>query len=167
MKGTGRRTAKGTPPRAARWRLAWALSAGAALLVVGACENAVSPTAPSAAASSAPAASPTAVAPSASVRGSVVDSSGRPLADVLVQWFTAGDAPSDIGAWQQTHTDAGGSYALHVSGDGLDALGGWFWIDVSKQGFREDSKNLKVPDLACTWDNKKCDLVANFKLTQQ
>jgi hypothetical protein len=97
------------------------------------------------------------------VRGLVVDSSGRPLANVLVQWLNIGEMTGDLAGPRGAYTDASGSYRLNVSG--VDrASNGWFVLGASSQGHKDDWRNLHIPDTACTWDDKKCDLVANFTL---
>jgi hypothetical protein len=161
------------PARAAPRRLAWTLPAGLGMLILAACGDTVVPTTPTRASPAPATPTPaTAFAPSVTVRGLVVDSSGKPLANVLVQWLNIGEGEGDLNSPRGVYTDASGSYRLVVSGlIGPGAVGGysegWFEAGASREGYRDDWKSLKIPDRACTSDNEKCDLVANFTLTAQ
>ncbi len=96
--------------------------------------------------------------PSVAVRGLVVDASGRPLPNAFVRAHNPPDA-SDDPPLASAKTDASGSFRLSV----LEPLfGGRFTLGASAQGYKAAWQDLRIPDSTCTWNNRKCDLVANF-----
>jgi hypothetical protein len=155
-------------------RLAWTLPFASAALVLAACGGGTSvPTAPADPVVSAKAAvtadAAAAVPVSMTVRGSVVDSSNRPLRGINIECL--GDAhcepphyePSADGHQHRVDkTDANGSYELVATSQSGGAAGA-FSMNANGQGYQVEWRQVSWPEPACTAD--RCAATVNFRLT--
>lgn len=154
------------------WRV---VPAGSAVLTLAACGGASSPTAPAqpvAATRAAEMQVEAAAAPvSVTVRGTVVDSAGRPLANINIE--CVGDAhctPAnyDVSAEGHEHragrTDANGSYEV-VATSASGGAGGAFLMNANGLGYQVGWRQVAWPRPACTSDQARCALSVNFALT--
>jgi hypothetical protein len=142
------------------------------MLMLVACDNASAPTAPAEAVVSTRAtAAVVAAAPvSVTVRGFVVDSSDRRLANINIECLgnvTCAGPHSQPSAEGHDHrvgaTNADGSYEVVATSRG-DA-GSGFMMNANRQGYQVEWRQVAWPDPACTSDQARCALTVNFKLT--
>jgi hypothetical protein len=108
---------------------------------------------------------------SALVSGVVVDSSNHPVAGAEVECVggnvSCTGSRTDVGAEDgpdfgvKTHADA--SYQLVASG----SPEGDFLVNASGRGYQVEWRQLSLPDAACTSDQARCAITANFTLTAQ
>ena len=108
---------------------------------------------------------------SITVRGSVVDSSNRPLANVTIE--CPGDVEcterfpevsADGHGHQVQRTDANGLYEIvATSRPGATASG--FLMNANGRGYEVQWRQVEWPGPACTWDQPRCALTVDFRLT--
>jgi hypothetical protein len=123
---------------------------------------------PTAAATDAAAAPPTSI----TVRGTVVDSSNRRLANATVE--CPGDDVSCAGPYSQvtaeghghqvTTTGADGSYEIVATSRSGGARGP-FLINANGRGYQVEWRQVEWPDPACTSDQARCAITVDFTLT--
>ncbi len=149
------------------------------MLIFAACGGTSTPTAPTEAAVAAKAAAPAAAAAtdapaapvSVTVRGSVVDSSGQPLANVniecpeeVVHCTQPEDQPSAQGHQHRIETtDAHGSYEL-VATDQSGGTASGFSMNANGPTYQVAWQQVRWPNRACTSDQPQCTISVNFKL---
>ncbi len=157
-------------------RLGPALPAGAAMLILVACGSTSTPTAPAEAVPAMKAAAPAAAATAAvtasvTVRGSVVDSSNRPLPNIIIECL--GDVACTRPEYQpsaQGHehrvetTDAKGSYEL-VATSQSGSTASAFSMNANGPTYLVAWRQVEWPDPACTSDQARCTVTVNFTLT--
>ena len=163
--------------RAMLRRLGRTLPAGSAILILAACGSASTPTGPAeGVAATKPAAAATdaaaAVPASITVRGTVVDSSNRRLANATVE--CPGDDVSCAGPLSQvtaeghghrvTTTGADGSYEIVATSRSGGATGR-FLMNANGRGYQVAWRQVEWPDPACTSDQARCAITVNFSLT--
>jgi hypothetical protein len=142
------------------------------MLMLAACDGTSTPTAPAEAAAApktvAEAAATTPV--SVAVRGSVVDSSNRPLANITIE--CPGDIQckgfySDLIAEGHDHqvgrTDANGLYALVATGR-WEGPGSGFLMNANGRGYEVQWRRIEWPDPACSSDQPGCAITVSFSL---
>jgi hypothetical protein len=144
-------------------RLERTLPVLSAALLLAACSSTPSPTT---ADSSVPAAASQTPAASALIRGWVLDSSNRPLANANVECASNaqcrrfGDVSAQDGPDDGVRTDAHGYYALVVT----PMAGSRFLLNASARGYGIVWHTIDVPDATCSWDQARCALTQNFTL---
>ncbi len=154
-------------------RLSLTLPAGAAALLLAACSSST----PMPSAADPPAASTTSVAstagstqqPTASalLRGLVVDSANRPVANANVECASNAqcrrfaDVSVQDGPDDGVKTNAEGRYEMIVS----PQADGAFLLDASAFGFGIVWRTVALPSPACSWDQARCALTVNFTLS--
>ena len=155
--------------RAMLRRLGPAVVAGSAMLVLTACGDTSIPSAPAQeaaikAAEAAAAATPVSV----TIRGSVVDSSNRQLANAAIECL--GDVQctqpfSDVSAEGHDHrvgtTDGNGQY--HIVATSRSG-GSGFLMNANARGFEVQWQEVTWPDVACSSEQPRCAITVNFKL---
>ena len=146
------------------------------MLMLAACGGTSTPTAPpeSVAAKATAPVPDAAAAPATSitVRGTVVDSSSRRLANATIE--CPGDEVSCTGPYSEvsaeghghhaTKTDANGSYEIVATsrpGGGT----GRFLMNANGRGYQVEWQQVAWPDPACTADQARCAVTVNFRLT--
>jgi hypothetical protein len=150
-------------------RLGWTLPAALTALALGACgSNTASPT--NATGTVATAVAEQAPASSITVQGTVVDSSGRPMAAQVecmgdVQCVATGsqviqqDGPDD-----GVKTNAAGGYAMVVRRTGASDR---FLMNATARGYELMIREVAFADPTCTSDRSDCTLTVNFTLAPQ
>lgn len=168
---------KGVHMRAMLRRLGRALPAGSAILILAACGSTSTPTGPAeGVAATKPAATATdaAAAPptSITVRGTVVDSSNRRLANATVECpgddvLCAGpgtQVTAEGHGHQVTTTRADGSYEIVATSRSGGATGR-FLMNANGRGYQVEWRQIEWPDPACTSEEPRCALTVDFTLT--
>jgi len=163
--------------RAMLRRLGRAVPAGSAILILAACGGTSTPTAPAEAvrgtkAAATPTEAASAPATSITVRGVVVDSSNRPLANVTVECPGAevrcagayGDVSAEGHEHQVTKTDTNGSFEIVATSRSGGAAGS-FLMNANGRGYQVEWRQVRWPDPACTSDQARCSATVNFSLT--
>ena len=153
-------------------RLGRVLAAGSAVLILAACDSTSTPMAPTEATASAKSAtSGAAAAPvSATVRGSVVDSTNRVLANVNIECL--GDVHCTLPDYQVSadghehragKTDANGAFEIVATSlPGTSSTG--FLMNANGQGYEVQWQQVTWPGPACSSDQPRCNLTVNFRL---
>jgi hypothetical protein len=108
---------------------------------------------------------------SATIRGSVVDASNRPLANVNieclgnVQCGQLDAQPSAQGHQHRiTQTDASGAFAVVASSvPGTAATS--FLMNANGQGYQVEWQQVSWPGPACSANQSRCTVTVNFRLT--
>ena len=162
--------------RAMLRRLGRTVPAGSAMLILAACGGTSTPTAPAEAVAATKAtvtATDAAAAPvtSAKVRGTVVDSSDRRLANATVECLgdvvcagPYGDVSAEGHGHQVTTTDADGSYEIVATSRSGGARGP-FLMNANGRGYQVEWRQVEWPDPACTSDQARCAIIVDFTLT--
>jgi len=150
-----------------------ALPAGAAMLVLAACGGAPTPTASTEApvVAKAPATEAEAATPaSVTVRGTVLDSSNRPVANANVECLgdvhctgTNEELSAEGHEHRAVQTDAHGSYQVVATSQ--SAGGSGFSMNANGQGYQVEWRQVAWPDPGCTSSQPHCALTVNFTLT--
>jgi len=149
------------------------LPAGSALLFLAACDGTSAPTAPvstvvpRAATSAASATTPASIL----VRGLVVDSSNRPLANAQLECpgpVRCASPNERVSAEGHDHhattTDTNGAYAIVATDLSAGSASG-FLMNANGRGYLVDWRQLEWPVPACTSDEARCAVTVNFTLT--
>jgi hypothetical protein len=148
------------------------LTAGSAMVILAACGSTPTPTAPAEAVVAEKATSTGAAAApvSVTVRGSVVDSSNRQLANITIECL--GDVQCTGPNYQviaEGHdhrvgtTDTNGRFeVVATSRSGASASG--FLMNANGRGYEVQWRQIEWPDLACSADQARCALTVNFML---
>jgi hypothetical protein len=133
------------------------------MLILAACGGGSStPTAPEPAAATVPV--------SVTVRGSVVDSSNRQVANATIECL--GDVQcslpgSEVSAEGHEHhagtTDANGAYEIVATGRSAGA-GSGFMMNANGRGYQVEWHQVSWPLPACTADEARCTVTVNFRL---
>lgn len=152
-------------------RLTRVLPVGSAMLMLVACDSASTPTAPAGAVVATRETAAVAAAPvSVTVRGFVVDSSDRRLANINIECLgNATCAPANAQPSAEGHdhrvgtTNADGSYEVVATSRG-DA-GSGFMMNANGRGYNVEWHQVAWPDAACTSDQSRCALTVNFRLS--
>jgi protocatechuate 3,4-dioxygenase beta subunit len=162
--------------RAMLRRLVRTLPAGSAMLILAACGSTSTPTSPAEAVAATKAAeTPTAgaagPATSMTVRGTVVDSSNRLLANATIECLgdvvCAGpyrQVSAEGHGHQVTKTGADGSYEIVATSPSGSATG-WLLMNANGRGYQVEWRQVEWPDPACTSDQARCAVTVNFSLT--
>lgn len=157
-------------------RLGRALPAGWAMLILAACGTTSTPTTvPEAVSATKPTATTTlaatAAATSVTVRGTVVDSSNRRLANATIECpgdvlctGPYGQVSAEGHGHQVTRTDANGSYELVATSLSGGATGS-FLMNANGHGYQVEWRQVEWPDPACTSDQARCAVTVDFRLT--
>jgi hypothetical protein len=150
-------------------RLGRTLPAGSALLMLTACGDTSTPTAQAQAAAIKAAEAAAAATPvSVTVRGSVVDSSNRQLANATIECL--GDVQctqpfSDVSAEWHDHrvgtTDATGQFQIVATSR---SGGSGFLMNANARGFEVQWQEVAWPHPACSSDQPHCAITVNFRL---
>jgi hypothetical protein len=157
-------------------RLGRTMPAGSAILILASCGGPSAPTAPAevvAATKSAATATGAAADTSTSitVRGTVVDSSNRRLADATIECpgdvvcaGPYGQVSAEGHGHQVMRTRADGSYELVATSRSGGATGG-FLMNANGRGYQVAWRQVEWPDPACTSDQARCAVTVDFSLT--
>ncbi len=153
-------------------RLGRVLAAGSAVLILAACDSTSTPMAPTEATASAKSATAAAAANpvSATVRGSVMDSTNRLLANVNIECL--GDVNCALPDYQVSadghqhrvgKTDANGAFEIVATGlPGSSSSG--FMMNANGQGYEVQWQQVTWPGPACSSDQPRCIVAVNFRL---
>lgn len=147
--------------------------AGATVLALVACDSTSAPTSPQepVVAARAPEQRVVAAPLSVTIRGTVVDTSNRPLARANVECL--GDVQctgpyGDVGADGHDHrvstTDANGTYHIVATSESGDAAIG-FMMNANGPGYQVEWRLVQWPGPACTSGHPGCTLTVDFRLT--
>jgi len=150
-----------------------ALPAGSVMLILAACGGTSTPTAPAEepAATKATAALAAGAPSSVTVRGSVVDSSNRLLANANIECL--GDVQctgpyAEVSAEGHEHrvatTDANGVYRI-VATRQSEGAASRFMMNANGRGYQVEWREVEWPDPACTSDQARCAITVDFRLT--
>ncbi len=147
------------------------LPAMSAVLILAACGSTPSPTAVDGAVrGGGTAVQPPATVATMTIRGVVVDSSNRPLANAGVECMgdvrcraagsqvSAEDGPDD-----GLKTDSSGSYQLVVTG-GSGSVQRGFLMNAHARSYEVAWREVRFPDPGCTSDQAGCTVSINFTL---
>ncbi len=135
------------------------LSGVVAMLTLAACGT------PAPTTGSAPATEFEASAASVIIRGSVVDSANRPVANAQVTCASPQcTLLLELGAahhtWVQgTATNASGSYEMRVRAGQAS-----FLVSASARGYETQLREARLPNAACRWDQPGCSISLSFTL---
>jgi hypothetical protein len=153
------------------------MPAGSAILILAACGGSSAPTAPAEVVAATKSAGPATgaaadAATSITVRGTVVDSSNRRLADATIECpgdvVCAGPNGGQVSAEGHGHqamrTRADGSYELVATSRSGGAKGG-FLMNANGRGYQVAWRQVEWPDPACTSDQPRCAVTVDFSLT--
>ncbi len=161
--------------RTVLFRLGPALALGSAVSAMAACGGSsmltTNPDSDAPAAMKSTTQSDAAAPVSATIRGSVVDSSNRPLSNINIECLgnvhcTQVDyQPSAQGHQHRiTQTDASGGFAVRASSlPGTAATS--FMMNANGQGYNVAWQQVNWPGPACSSDQSRCTVGVNFTLT--
>lgn len=150
-------------------RLGQTLPAAVAIATLAACDSTSMPTASQSAGTTQATAATGAPVTSIAVRGSVVDSFDRPVANAVIECvgevrcIRGSDITEEGHEHRATKTDENGLYGTIATSQALDGTGG-FMMNANGRGYEVSWRSVEWPDLACTSDQARCSVTVHFRL---